>query len=154
MNFAEECCGLYSWLGIVLVLLLLFLTCSFFFFFFYFAVELLQCLNTVITYTKFSFWKMVMVMQQARAFQASSFHPDLNNFAFNEAVLLAQPRIGYGATDCLYAVGEDCFSGAVFFFPFFLPAMRPSSVFCLFFSHQFYTVDFSHYGFCAEKALY
>lgn len=46
-------------------------------------------------------------MQQARAFQASSFHPDLNNFAFNEAVLLAQPRIGYGATDCLYAVGED-----------------------------------------------
>ena len=73
---------------------------------------------------------MVMVMQQARAFQASSFHPDLNNFAFNEAVLLAQPRIGYGATDCLYAVGEDCFS-VVVFFPFFLPAMRPSSFFFL-----------------------
>lgn len=68
-----------------------------------------------------------MVMQQARAFQASSFHPDLNNFAFNEAVLLAQPRIGYGATDCLYAVGEDCFSVVVFSSLFSLPAKRPSS---------------------------
>ncbi|KAK7109212.1 kelch-like protein 18 [Littorina saxatilis] len=46
-------------------------------------------------------------LQQARAFQASSYHPDLNNFAFNEAVLLAQPRIGYGATDFLYAVGGE-----------------------------------------------
>ncbi|KAK7500807.1 hypothetical protein BaRGS_00008051 [Batillaria attramentaria] len=46
-------------------------------------------------------------LQQARAFQASSYHPDLNNFAFNEAVMLAQPRIGFGATEYLYAVGGE-----------------------------------------------
>ncbi|XP_076439462.1 kelch-like protein 18 [Babylonia areolata] len=49
-------------------------------------------------------------LQQARAFQSSLFHPDLNNFAFNEAVLLAQPRIGFGTTDFLHAVGGEAAS--------------------------------------------
>lgn len=43
--------------------------------------------------------------KQARAFQASSFHPDLINFAYNEAVVRSQPRAFFSAADLLYSVG-------------------------------------------------
>ncbi|KAK3741338.1 hypothetical protein RRG08_034383 [Elysia crispata] len=46
-------------------------------------------------------------LQQARAFQASSFHPDLINFAFNEAVVRSQPRTFFSAADRLYCVGGE-----------------------------------------------
>ncbi|KAK0055342.1 heat shock protein 70 A1 [Biomphalaria pfeifferi] len=46
-------------------------------------------------------------LQQARAFQASSFHPDLINFAYNEAVVRSQPRAFFSAADLLYSVGGE-----------------------------------------------
>ncbi|CAL1546781.1 unnamed protein product [Lymnaea stagnalis] len=46
-------------------------------------------------------------LQQARAFQASSFHPDLLNFAYNEAVVRSQPRAFFSAADMLYSVGGE-----------------------------------------------
>lgn len=46
-------------------------------------------------------------LQQARAFQASSFHPDLINFAYNEAVVRSQPRTFFSAADRLYCVGGE-----------------------------------------------
>ncbi|RUS89059.1 hypothetical protein EGW08_003170 [Elysia chlorotica] len=47
-------------------------------------------------------------LQQARAFQASSYHPDLINFAFNEAVVRSQRRTFFSAADRLYCVGGEC----------------------------------------------
>ncbi|XP_005094378.1 kelch-like protein 18 [Aplysia californica] len=46
-------------------------------------------------------------LQQARAFQASSYHPDLINFAFNEAVPRSHPRAFFSAADRLYSIGGE-----------------------------------------------
>lgn len=122
----------------------------FYFLFLFFAIELLQCLNTIITCTnshfeKYWWWCSKRVPSKpAASIQISTTLPSMRPSFLLSRALDMEPLIV-----CMLLVRIAFL--LLFFLPFFPCPQRDQAHLCF---HQFYTVDLSHYGFCAEKAMY